>query len=88
MEAILSATSLVAKALKVEGTVGSLEPGKEADLIAVQGNPIEDISVLRAPKLVMKRGILVPSSGRNEARVKADTLRKQVLSMLEALGID
>ena len=87
MEAILSATSVSAKALRIGSTVGSLEVGREADLIAVQGDPLEDIRVLRTPRLIMKAGKIVPASGRIEARVKADSLAQKVLSVLDELGI-
>ncbi len=87
MEAILSATSLAAKALNVDAIVGTLEAGKEADLIAVQGDPLEDIRVLKAPELVMKAGKTIPSSGRKEARLRADALAQKVLSVLDESGI-
>ena len=87
MEAVLSATNLAAKALNVDTVVGALEVGKEADLIAVQGDPLEDIHVLRTPKLVMKAGNTVPPSGRREARQSADALAQKVLSVLDESGI-
>jgi len=36
--------------------LGSLQPGKYADIIAVSGNPLEDIRVLENVKFVMKEG--------------------------------
>ncbi len=88
MEAILSATSVAAKALRMDATLGSLDAGKEADLIAVKGDPLEDIRVLRAPRLVIKAGKTVPSSGRSEARLRAEALRQKVLSVLDESGIN
>ncbi|BBO30019.1 Xaa-Pro dipeptidase [Alteromonas sp. I4] len=55
-EAILSATVNTAKLLDVEDTLGTLEAGKLADIIAVKGNPLTDISVLEHVQFVMKDG--------------------------------
>ena len=46
MRGIMSVTSEAAAALGMDDTVGSLEPGKEADVLIVNGNPAEDISDL------------------------------------------
>ena len=53
-EAILSATSLAAASLGLADTIGALEKGMSADLIAVDGNPLEDITALRRVRFVMK----------------------------------
>ncbi|MCP4233455.1 MAG: amidohydrolase family protein [Aestuariibacter sp.] len=55
-EAILSATVNTAKLLGIEDTLGTLEAGKLADIIAVKGNPLTDISVLEHVQFVMKDG--------------------------------
>lgn len=54
--AIAAATSGAAKLLGVDGEVGSLEAGKAADLIAVSGNPLSDITTLKTVGFVMKDG--------------------------------
>ena len=58
MKAIQSATMETAKLLRIEDKIGSIESGKLADLIAVKGNPIEDISVLENVDVVIKDGLL------------------------------
>jgi imidazolonepropionase-like amidohydrolase len=47
-----------AKLLEWEGQIGSLEPGYMADVIAVPGDPLEDISVLERVSFVMKGGVV------------------------------
>lgn len=55
-EALQSATIEAAKLLQVEDALGTIEVGKLADLIAVDGNPLEDISLMQAVSFVMKDG--------------------------------
>jgi imidazolonepropionase-like amidohydrolase len=56
MDAIVAATSLNAEALGLKGMIGTLAPGLEADLIAVDGDPLSDITALRRVVFVMKGG--------------------------------
>jgi imidazolonepropionase-like amidohydrolase len=56
MDAIVAATSLNAEALGLEGKIGALAPGMEVDLIAVDGDPLSDITALRRVVFVMKGG--------------------------------
>jgi imidazolonepropionase-like amidohydrolase len=56
MDAIASATSVAAESLGMAKTIGTLAPGFEADLIAVDGNPLEDITAVRRVVFVMKGG--------------------------------
>ena len=56
MQAIQSATNSAADLLRHAEEVGSIKPGKYADVIAVSGDPLEDISVLEKVQFVMKDG--------------------------------
>ena len=56
MEAIKAATSVAARFLDIDDAHGTVEPGKQADIIAVPGNPLEDIRVLENVHFVMKAG--------------------------------
>jgi imidazolonepropionase-like amidohydrolase len=56
MSAIVSATSLAAESIDLSNEIGAVAPGMRADLIAVDGNPLEDITALRRVVFVMKGG--------------------------------
>jgi imidazolonepropionase-like amidohydrolase len=56
MDAFISATSLAAESLRMGDRIGSIAPGFEADLVAVSGNPLDDIKAVRNVVFVMKGG--------------------------------
>ena len=56
MEAIVSATSLAAESLGLAAQIGAVASGMEADLIATNGNPLDDITSVRKVVFVMKSG--------------------------------
>jgi imidazolonepropionase-like amidohydrolase len=56
VEILDAATLRAARALGVDDRTGTIEPGKDADLIAVRGDPRADISVLHHLELVVARG--------------------------------
>ena len=55
-EALKTATLESAKLLDIDDTLGTLEAGKLADIVAVPGNPLDDISVMKDIRFVMKNG--------------------------------
>jgi len=55
-DAIVSATSLAAESLGLGDKIGAIAPGMEADLIGVEGDPLQDINALRHVVFVMKAG--------------------------------
>ncbi|MBS9462871.1 amidohydrolase family protein [Flagellimonas sp. 389] len=61
IDAIKSATIVAARLIGIEDKAGSIEEGKWADIIAVKGNPLEDITVLEKAEFVMKYGKIYKS---------------------------
>jgi imidazolonepropionase-like amidohydrolase len=59
MDALVTATSRNAEALGLGKEIGSIAPGYQADLIALEGNPLQEIEAVRRVKFVMKGGKLV-----------------------------
>jgi len=57
-DALLSATVNSANLLGISDILGTLEEGKLADIVAVQGNPLEDISLMESVSFVMKDGVV------------------------------
>ena len=67
MDAIVTATSRSAESLRLEKQIGTIAPGMEADIIAVDGNPLQDITAVRRVTFVMKGGKVL----KNEAPASA-----------------
>jgi len=61
MDAILSATRNAADLLGLEDEVGAVAPGRFADIIAVEGDPLADMSELERVRFVMKAGVVFKS---------------------------
>jgi imidazolonepropionase-like amidohydrolase len=62
MQAIIAATKTAAEAIGIDNMVGTIETGKIADIIVVEGDPLEDINILHEEnriKMVMKEGVVV-----------------------------
>lgn len=58
MAALVSAQSLAAEALRMSDQIGAIAPGLEADIIALEGNPLKDITAVRRVVFVMKGGVV------------------------------
>ncbi|WP_285712045.1 metal-dependent hydrolase family protein [Erythrobacter oryzae] len=58
-EVLASATTVAARVLGMESQIGKLAPGFSADIIAVAGNPLKDVSVLEKVDFVMVRGRVI-----------------------------
>jgi imidazolonepropionase-like amidohydrolase len=56
LEAIASATGLAAKWIRIDDVTGSLVAGKDADIIAVDGDPVQDTTAMSRVDFVMRRG--------------------------------
>jgi imidazolonepropionase-like amidohydrolase len=56
LEAIRSATVRAAELLRMDKEIGSIAPGRFADLIAVQGDPLQNIEAIKKVRFVMKGG--------------------------------
>jgi imidazolonepropionase-like amidohydrolase len=59
MRAIQTATSVAAELLRAEDEIGAVRKGHQADLVAVPGNPLDDIRLLRDVRFVMQGGVVV-----------------------------
>lgn len=62
MEALRSATAVPAKAMRMDGELGTIEAGKRADLLVLDANPLDNISNIRSLRYVMKSGTLFESA--------------------------
>jgi len=60
-DALISATSLAAESLGLGDRIGTIAPGYAADLIAVEGDPLHDITALRRVRFVMREGVEINS---------------------------
>jgi imidazolonepropionase-like amidohydrolase len=62
MAAVVAATSAAARLLRIDHLVGSVQVGRQADLLLVEGDPLTDITAMRRPALVMKAGTVYRDS--------------------------
>jgi imidazolonepropionase-like amidohydrolase len=71
MAAMISAHSLGAEALGMADRIGSIAPGLQADIIALDGDPLKDITAVRRVAFVMKGGIVYKNAARGAIPVYA-----------------
>jgi imidazolonepropionase-like amidohydrolase len=64
MSAMVSANSLAAEAMRMAERIGSIAPGYDADIIALDGDPLKDITAVRRVTFVMKGGIVYKNVAR------------------------
>ncbi len=64
MDAIVSATSLSARSLRLEKTIGTIAPGYDADIVALDGDPLTDITAVTRVAFVMKGGTVYKNTRR------------------------
>jgi len=64
MQAMVDANARAAESLNMQNEIGAIEPGMQADIIAVDGDPLKDITAVRRVVFVMKSGKVY----KNEAR--------------------
>ena len=76
LQSLQSATIQTARMLDAEDEIGSLKPGKYADIVAVAANPLNDISALRTIDFVMKGGVVY----RDDAQLATSDRRINALS--------
>ena len=67
MQAIQTATINAAKLLGQEKNLGQVKPGFFADLVAVRGDPLRDINLLKQVQFVMKGGVVYKQAGADRA---------------------
>lgn len=67
-EVIQAATIENARFFRIEDRLGSIEQGKQADLILVNGNPLNDIKAMYKVERVMLNGTWVPTSNQEPQR--------------------
>ena len=68
MQALISATSLSAQSLNLGDQIGCIAPGMQADIVAFDGNPLQDVTAARRAVFVMKAGYVAENLAHNAKR--------------------
>jgi imidazolonepropionase-like amidohydrolase len=69
MAAMISANSLGAEAMGLANQIGAFAPGLQADIIALDGDPLKDITAVRRVVFVMKGGVVYKNTARGAIAV-------------------
>ncbi|HYL10846.1 MAG TPA: amidohydrolase family protein [Candidatus Acidoferrales bacterium] len=72
MDAMIAANARAAESLRMQEEIGSIAPGMQADIIALDGDPLKDITAVRRVVFVMKGGVIY----RNEAAAQSRAPKK------------
>ena len=67
MQIIVAATRNSARVCRRDGALGTLQVGKLADVLVVNGNPLQELQALLHVRLVMHRGVIIPATPDNPA---------------------
>ena len=70
MSAMVSANATGAEALGLDNQIGSIARGFEADIIALDGDPLKDITAVRRVVFVMKGGVVYKNSHKEAQKYK------------------
>jgi imidazolonepropionase-like amidohydrolase len=71
MQALISATSLSAQSLNLGDRIGSISPGMEADIVAFDGNPLQDVTAAGRAVFVMKGGKVFENLGAGAKNIES-----------------
>jgi imidazolonepropionase-like amidohydrolase len=77
MDAIVTATSRSAESLRLDKQIGTIAPGMEADIIAVDGNPLQDITAVRRVTFVMKGGKVFKNDASGRPVLNVEVFERQ-----------
>jgi imidazolonepropionase-like amidohydrolase len=78
MTALVSANALGAEAMGMVDQIGSIAPGLQADIIALNGDPLKDITAVGRVVFVMRGGVVYKNPGRSEPLILNMETRKNL----------